>query len=102
MALGNYIDWMKACWFISITGNPAISVPCGFLPGAAAGPGLPTGLQIAGRHNADLSVLQLAHASNKLRSMAEACHPSCSLHWIAAVGYGSFTCPNQESSIRLS
>jgi amidase len=62
VALGNYIDWMKACWFISITGNPAISVPCGFLPGAAAGPGLPTGLQIAGRHNADLSVLQLAHA----------------------------------------
>ncbi len=23
----NYIDWMKSCWYISATGNPAASVP---------------------------------------------------------------------------
>ena len=52
-----YIDWMKSCYYITVTGLPAISVPCGFTP-----EGLPVGLQIVGRHNADFSVLQLAFA----------------------------------------
>ena len=52
-----YIDWMKSCWYISIVGNPAISVPAGFTP-----EGLPVGLQIVGRYQADFSVLQLAYA----------------------------------------
>ena len=53
----NYIDWMKSCWYISATGNPAASVPGGFTP-----EGLPVGLQIVGRHQEDFAVLQLAHA----------------------------------------
>ena len=53
----NYVDWMKSCWYISATGNPAASVPAGFTP-----EGLPVGLQIVGRAQADFSVLQLAHA----------------------------------------
>jgi amidase len=52
-----YIDWMKSCWYISATGNPAASVPAGFTP-----EGLPVGLQIVGRNNQDFSVLQIAHA----------------------------------------
>lgn len=52
-----YIDWMKSCYYISVMGNPAISVPCGFTP-----EGLPVGLQIAGRQQDEWSVLQLAHA----------------------------------------
>jgi amidase len=55
--LANYIDWMKSCWYISMTGHPAISVPAGFTP-----EGLPVGLQIVGRSGQDFSVLQLAHA----------------------------------------
>ncbi|CAB1061980.1 Amidase family protein BBta_1912 [Olavius sp. associated proteobacterium Delta 1] len=55
-----YIDWMKSCYYITVTGLPAISVPCGFTP-----QGLPVGIQIVGRHNADFSVLQLAHAFEK-------------------------------------
>ncbi len=51
-----YIDWMKSCWYISVLGNPAISVPCGFTP-----EGLPVGLQIVGRNRDDWGVLQLAH-----------------------------------------
>jgi amidase len=54
---GNYIDWMKSCWYISATGNPAASVPGGFTP-----EGLPLGVQIVGRNKADFAVLQLAHA----------------------------------------
>ena len=53
----NYIDWMKACWYISITGNPAASVPAGF-----TAEGLPVGIQIVGRDKQDFSVLQMAYA----------------------------------------
>ncbi len=53
----SYIDWMKSCWYISTTGNPAVSVPGGFTPDA-----LPVGLQIVGRDKEDFSVLQVAHA----------------------------------------
>jgi amidase len=52
-----YIDWMKSCSYVTVTGLPAISVPCGFTP-----EGLPVGVQIVGRHRDDLGVLQLAHA----------------------------------------
>ena len=52
-----YIDWMKSCYYISLVGNPAISVPCGFTP-----EGLPVGIQIVGRHRDDWGVLQMAHA----------------------------------------
>jgi amidase len=53
----NYIDWMKSCWYISATGNPAASVPGGF-----TAEGLPVGVQIVGRNKEDFSVLQMAHA----------------------------------------
>lgn len=68
-----YIDWMRSCWYITLTGLPAISVPCGF---TAAGH--PVGLQIVGRFQADFSVLQLAHAFEQ----ANPCwrkHPPCAL-----------------------
>src|SRR5579863_523391 len=52
-----YIDWMRSAYYISIVGNPAISVPCAF-----SKTGLPIGIQIIGRHNADLSVLQMGYA----------------------------------------
>jgi amidase len=52
-----YIDWMKSCYYVTVTGHPAISLPCGFTP-----EGLPVGVQIVGRHRDDFGVLQLAHA----------------------------------------
>lgn len=53
----SYIDWMKSCWYISATGNPAATVPGGFTP-----EGLPVGVQIVGRDKEDFSVLQMANA----------------------------------------
>ena len=53
----SYIDWMKSCWYISATGNPAASVPGGFTT-----EGLPVGVQIVGRDKEDFGVLQMAHA----------------------------------------
>jgi amidase len=56
-----YIDWMATCFAITLTGLPAISVPCGFTP-----EGLPIGLQIVGRYRKDFEVLQIADAFEKL------------------------------------
>jgi amidase len=55
--MATYLDWMRSCYYISVTGLPAISVPCGFTP-----EGLPVGVQIVGRHQNDWGVLQLAYA----------------------------------------
>ena len=52
-----YIDWMRACSDITLTSRPAISVPGGFTEDE-----LPVGLQLVGRHHADRSVLEVAHA----------------------------------------
>jgi amidase len=57
MPMETYIDWLKSCYYITVTGHPAISVPCGFTP-----EGLPVGVQIVGRHQDELGVLQLAQA----------------------------------------
>jgi amidase len=53
----NYLDWMKSCYYITITSHPAISVPAGFTK-----ENLPVGIQIVGRYRDDFGVLQLAHA----------------------------------------
>ena len=57
--LANYLDWMKSCYYVTITSHPAISMPAGF---TADSPPLPVGLQIVGRYRDDFGVLQLAHA----------------------------------------
>ncbi|HTL02061.1 MAG TPA: amidase [Vicinamibacterales bacterium] len=66
----NYIDWMKSCWYISATGNPAASVPAGFTL-----EGLPVGIQIVGRAKEDFSVLQLAHAFEQMTGFGKQ-HPA--------------------------
>lgn len=58
----SYIDWMKSCYFVTVTACPAASVPCGFTPS-----GLPVGLQIVGRPQDDWGVLQFAHAFEAAR-----------------------------------
>jgi len=66
LSMATYIDWMQSCYFISIVGNPAISVPAGF-----TSDGLPVGLQIVARHRDDWGLLQMAHAYECARGSAE-------------------------------
>ncbi len=56
-SMHTYIDWMMSCAFITVTGLPAISVPCGFTSA-----GLPVGLQMVGRPRGEFALLQLAYA----------------------------------------
>ena len=62
--LSNYLEWMKSCFRISVTGHPALSVPAGFSAG-----GLPVGLQIIGRFRDDFGVLQFGHAFEQLNEV---------------------------------
>ena len=57
VALETYLDWMRSCYLISVTGLPAIAVPCGFTDA-----GLPIGVQIVGRPEDDFGLLQFAYA----------------------------------------
>ena len=61
-----YIDWMRSCIYITVTGHAAISVPCGFSPD-----GLPVGLQIVGRYRDDRGVLELAYAFEQATRVGE-------------------------------
>ena len=56
-AMDTYHRWMEVVIPASLLGCPVVNVPVGFDPR-----GLAMGMQVIGRHHADLSVLQLAHA----------------------------------------
>ena len=53
--LTSYIDWMFLTFVITLTGCPAISLPCGLTR-----EGLPVGLQLVGRPHGDAELLRLA------------------------------------------
>ena len=53
----NYIDWAMLTYAITMTGHPAISVPCGWTEN-----GLPVGVQIVGRHHGEAALLKAAAA----------------------------------------
>ena len=56
-ALTNYTQWFFLTYAISLTGLPAISIPCG-----RTRDGLPVGLQIVGRRRHEAAVLRAAAA----------------------------------------
>jgi len=57
---GSYLDWMRTCSRITVTGHPAVSVPAGLTAG-----GLPVGLQLVGRYGGDLRLLAIAEAVSR-------------------------------------
>jgi amidase len=64
--LATYIQWVFLTYAISLTGLPAISVPCGFTRD-----GLPVGLQIVGRRRQDAAVLRAAAAFERAAPWAD-------------------------------
>jgi len=55
--LKTYYHWLALTYFITLTTNPAISIPCGRDEN-----GLPFGLQVTGRFRGDLELLDAAEA----------------------------------------
>jgi amidase len=55
--MATYLDWMRAAYFITVTGCPAISVPFGH-----TADGLPVGIQIVAPHGRDRFLLEVAAA----------------------------------------
>lgn len=51
----NYVDWMRTCCDISVTGCPAVSMPATFTPD-----GLPVGVQFVGPPRGDVDLLRFA------------------------------------------
>jgi Asp-tRNA(Asn)/Glu-tRNA(Gln) amidotransferase A subunit family amidase len=60
-----FAGWHLTCPF-NLTGQPAVTVPCGF-----SRDGLPIGLQIVGRRHADADVLRAAAAYEDAAPWAE-------------------------------
>lgn len=56
-AMSSYIEWMRSCSRVTVTGCPALSLPAGF---TAAG--LPVGVQLVGRPRGDRRLLEIAVA----------------------------------------
>ncbi len=68
--LEHYIQWAFLTYGITLTGLPAISVPCGF-----SRSGLPVGLQIVGRRRQEAAVLRAAAAFEAARPWAHEIPP---------------------------
>ena len=66
----NYYDWMDALAQITVCASPSLNVPVGF-----NARGLPMGMQIVGRHQADFSCLQLAYAYEQATNWVEMRRP---------------------------
>jgi amidase len=64
--LDNYTQWFFLTYGITVTGLPAISVPCGFTKS-----GLPVGLQIVGRRHQEDAVLRAAAAFEDAQPWAD-------------------------------
>jgi amidase len=58
--LESYIDWMYMTFVITLTGCPAISLPCGVTEN-----GLPVGLQLVGRPHGDAELLGFARLAEQ-------------------------------------
>ncbi|MCK6449704.1 MAG: amidase [Alphaproteobacteria bacterium] len=54
--LRTYFHWLAPTYLITLTGNPAISIPCGLEP-----TGTPFHLQLVGPHQGDFRTLSIAH-----------------------------------------
>ncbi|MBN9430102.1 MAG: amidase [Burkholderiales bacterium] len=57
--LATYIDWLKSCYWVTVSGHPGLTVPAGFSCDAPGEPRLPVGLQLVGRYGQDEALLDV-------------------------------------------
>ena len=69
--MDTYHRWMETCSLISMSGLPSLNVPAGF-----NARGMPMGMQIVGRNQAELSCLQLAFAYDEATRWVEKRKPA--------------------------
>ena len=67
-AFETYIDWLAIAYAITLTGCPALSMPCGFTEAA----GLPVGLQLVGPPRGEARLLAGASLLEQTLGLAEA------------------------------
>ncbi|MYG51096.1 MAG: amidase [Rhodospirillaceae bacterium] len=63
--MASYIDWIAITFSITLTGLPALSLPCGYTED-----GLPVGLQLIGRHRGEAALLAAAAQLEDLLGIA--------------------------------
>jgi amidase len=68
--MDSYHRWMEVCSIVTMSGCPSLSAPAGF-----DARGLPMGMQIVGRNQAELSCLQLAYAYDQVTGWSEKRRP---------------------------
>jgi amidase len=64
--LDSYIDWISITFAITLTGCPALSLPCGFTE-----TGLPVGLQLVGKPRGEAALLAAAAKLEGMLGIAE-------------------------------
>jgi amidase len=62
----HYLDWLMLTYAITMTGHPAVSVPCGWTEN-----GLPIGVQIVGRHHGEVALFRAAAAYEQAAPWAD-------------------------------
>jgi amidase len=70
-AMDTYHRWMESVIYATFAGLPCISIPCGFNTA-----GLPMGMQLIGKPQDDLGVLQIAHAYEQVAQEVLARRPA--------------------------
>jgi amidase len=64
--MGSYLEWMRSCSRITVTGHPSISVPAGMTAG-----GLPVGMQLVGPEGDEPGLLRLAAALDRVTGYSD-------------------------------
>lgn len=91
--LESYTQWLYLTYGITVTGLPAISVPCGFTRD-----GLPVGLQLVGRRGRDAEVLRAAAAFEAAAPWADRVPPVVSALAKDAIAPSSARLPTRTST----
>ena len=62
----SYIDWVLGCSIVTMTGLPAVSMPCGFTQS-----GLPVGLMLVGKPRGEAALISAAKLFEDMMGIAK-------------------------------